>query len=230
MAEDEPHFLGHRARLRERFSKGGPDALADYELLELYLCLALPRRDVKPIAKALIARFGSLGGVLAASEAALGEIKGIGPGAAQSLKIAHALSVRGLRERLTKRTLIGSWDALLDYCTANMAHSPTEQFRVLFLDVKNGLIADEVQQEGTINHVQLYPREVVGRALALGAAAVILVHNHPSGDATPSKADIEMTRQVAAAARPLGVAVHDHLIIGRDGHSSFRALGLLDGR
>lgn len=226
MAED-PHYLGHRARLRERFEKGGPDALADYELLELYLCLALPRRDVKPLAKSLIARFGSLGAVLGASEPSLAEVKGVGPAAAQALKLAHALSVRGLREKVGKRTIIGSWDALIDYCRAHMAHSATEQFRVLFLDVKNGLIADEVQQEGTINHVQLYPREVVGRALALGAAAVILVHNHPSGDATPSKADIEMTNQVASAAKPLGVSVHDHLIIGRDGHSSFRALGLI---
>ena len=226
MAED-PHYLGHRARLRERFQKGGPDALADYELLELYLYQALPRRDVKPVAKLLLARFGGLGGVLGASEQALAEVKGVGPGAAQALKVAHALTTRALRERVDKRTIIGSWDALLDYCRAHMAHNATEQFRVLFLDVKNGLIADEVQQEGTINHVQLYPREVVGRALALGAAAVILVHNHPSGDPTPSAADIEMTKQVASAAKPLGVSVHDHLIIGRHGHASFRALGLI---
>lgn len=226
MAED-PHYLGHRARLRERFQKGGPDALADYELLELYLYQALPRRDVKPVAKLLLAHFGGLGGVLGASEDALAGVKGVGSVAAQALKVAHALSTRALRERVDKRTIIGSWDALLDYCRAHMAHNATEQFRVLFLDVKNGLISDEVQQEGTINHVQLYPREVVGRALALGAAAVILVHNHPSGDPTPSAADIEMTKQVASAGKPLGVTVHDHLIIGRDGHASFRALGLI---
>jgi DNA repair protein RadC len=224
---EEPHFLGHRARLRERFRKGGAEAMAEYELLELLLCLAITRRDTKPLAKALLARFGGLGAILAADEHDLTKVKGIGPQAAQAIKLAHALSVRGLRERLDRRAVVGSWDALLDYCRANMAHLQAEQFRVLFLDVKNGLIADEVQQEGTINHVALYPREVVRRALTLGAAAVILVHNHPSGDATPSRADIEMTKEVGAAARPLGVAVHDHLIIGRDGYSSFRALGLL---
>ena len=224
---EEPHFLGHRARLRERFRKGGAEAMAEYELLELLLCLAITRRDTKPLAKALLARFGGLGAILAADEHDLTKVKGIGPQAAQAIKLAHALSVRGLRERLDRRAVVGSWDALLDYCRANMAHLQAEQFRVLFLDVKNGLIAYEVQQEGTINHVALYPREVVRRALTLGAAAVILVHNHPSGDATPSRADIEMTKEVGAAARPLGVAVHDHLIIGRDGYSSFRALGLL---
>ena len=178
--DDKPHYLGHRNRLRERFARGGADALADYELLELFLHLAIPRRDVKPLAKALIVRFGSLGAVLAAPEDRLCEVKGLGPHGAQALKVAHALRLRGLKEEIAGRTVIGSWDALLDYCRAHMAHHATEQLRVLFLDVKNGLIADEVQQEGSINHVMLYPREVVRRALALGAAAVILVHNHPT--------------------------------------------------
>jgi DNA repair protein RadC len=197
--------------------------------LELYLCLAIPRRDVKLIAKKLLARFGSLGGVLAAPEERLREIDGVGAKAAQALKLAHALSARGLKERLTSRTVIGSWDALLDYCRNHLSHATTEQVRVLFLDVKNGLLADEVQQTGTINHVALYPREVIRRALELGAAALILVHNHPSGDPTPSKADVAMTNEIIEAGKRLGIAVHDHLIIGGSGHSSFRALGLLGG-
>ncbi len=224
---DKPHYLGHRDRLRERFASSGADALADYELLELYLCLAIPRRDVKPIAKKLIARFGSLGGVLAAPVERLCEVEGIGKQAAQAIKLAQALRLRGLKEALARRTAIGSWDALLDYCRAHLAHEASEQLRVLFLDVKNGLIADEVQQHGTVNHVTLYPRELIKRALELGASAIILVHNHPSGDATPSEADILMTREVAEAGKKLGVAVHDHLIIGRAGQQSFRALGLL---
>lgn len=224
---DRPHYLGHRDRLRERFASAGPDALADYELLELYLCLAIPRRDVKKTAKDLLARFGGLSGVLAAPEERLREIEGIGESAARALKLAHALSTRALKERLAGRAVIGSWDALLDYCRGHMAHEASEQLRVLFLDVKNGLIADEVQQHGTVNHVTLYPREVIKRALELGASAIILVHNHPSGDATPSQADILLTREVAEAGRKLGVAVHDHLIIGRSSHQSFRALGLL---
>jgi DNA repair protein RadC len=226
-ADNKPHYLGHRDRLRERFARGGADALADYELLELYLCLAIPRRDVKPLAKALLARFGGLSAVLAAPVDRLIEVKGLGPHGAQALKLAHALRLRGLKEEIAGRTVIGSWDALLDYCRAHLAHRPTEQVRVLFLDVKNGLIADEVQQEGSINHVMLYPREVVRRALALGAAAVILVHNHPSGDPTPSDADIKLTNEVVAAGKALGIAVHDHLIIGRGGHRSFRTLGLI---
>ncbi len=224
---DAPHYVGHRDRLRERFDSAGADALADYELLELYLCLVIPRRDVKPIAKKLLARFGTLGAVLAAPEERLREIAGMGPRAAQAIKLANALRLRGLKEELGKRSVVGSWEALRDYCRAHLVHEASEQLRVLFLDIKNGLIADEVQQHGTVNHVTLYPRELLKRALELGAAAIILVHNHPSGDATPSDADIVMTREVVEAGKKLGIAVHDHLIIGRDGERSFRALGLL---
>lgn len=224
---DKPLHLGHRDRFRERFASADANALADYELLELYLCLAIPRRDVKPIAKKLLVRFDSLNGVLAAPDERLREIAGIGPQAAQAIKLAQALKLRGLKEQLSARPLIGSWDALLDYCRAHMAHEASEQLRVLFLDIKNGLIADEIQQQGTVNHVTLYPREVIKRALELGAASIILVHNYPSGDPTPSKADIDLTTEIIEAGKRLGVAVHDHLIIGRAGHSSFRALGLL---
>ena len=224
---DKPHFLGHRERLRRRFDEAGADALPDYEMLELLLCLALPRRDVKPLAKRLIERFGSVGGVLGAEKGALKEVEGVGDGVVHTLKLVEALGVRTLREAVIGRPVIGTWQAVLDYCTARLGNSKTEHFRVLFLDSHNALIADEEQQHGTVDHVVLYPREVIKRALEHGASAVVLVHNHPSGNPSPSRADIELTKAVAKAGATLGVTVHDHLVIGRSRHVSFREAGLL---
>lgn len=218
---------GHRERLRARFLNGGADAMPDYELLELTLFAALPRRDTKPLAKALLARFGSFAEVIAAPRARLMEVKGIGEAVANHLKIVEAAAHRLAKTQVIGRPALSSWAALLDYCTAAMARSTNEEFRILFLDRKNVLIADEVQNRGTVDHTPVYPREIVKRALELSASAIILVHNHPSGDPTPSKADILMTREIAAAAKALGLAVHDHLVIGRGGHASFKSLGLL---
>jgi DNA repair protein RadC len=218
---------GHRERLRTRFLKGGADAMPDYELLELTLFAALPRRDTKPLAKALMARFGSFAEVIAAPRARLLEVKGLGMSVANHLKIVEAAAHRLAKTRVMGRAALSSWSALLDYCTAAMARSQNEEFRVLFLDRKNNLVADEVQNRGTIDHTPVYPREIIKRALELGASSIILVHNHPSGDPTPSKADILMTREIAAAAKALSIAVHDHLVIGRSGHASFKSLGLL---
>jgi DNA repair protein RadC len=225
--EPEPHYLGHRDRLRERFLMGGADTLPDYELMELVLFAAIPRRDVKPLAKALLTRFGGFAEVIAAPRERLLEIDGIGEGVVTQLKVIEAAALRLSKTRLLGRPALSSWAALLDYCAAAMARSQREEFRVLFLDRKNILIADEVQSAGTIDHTPVYPREIVKRALELAASALILVHNHPSGDPTPSRADIEMTRQIQDAAKPLGIAVHDHLVIGRSGHASFKSLGLL---
>lgn len=222
-----PHYAGHRDRLRERFLLGGPDALPDYEILELALFAAIPRRDVKPLAKRLIAQFGSFADVLAAPRERLLETEGIGDNVVAQLKIIEAAALRLSKARLIGKPALSSWGALLDYCTAAMARCAREEFRVIFLDRKNVLIADELQSAGTIDHTPVYPREIVKRALELGASALILVHNHPSGDPTPSKADIEMTREIAAAARPLRIAVHDHVVVGRSGHASFKSLGLL---
>ncbi|MDJ0950310.1 MAG: DNA repair protein RadC [Alphaproteobacteria bacterium] len=224
---DKPHYHGHRQRLRQRFLKGGPDALPDYELLELILFGANPRGDVKPVAKALLAEFGDLARVLSAEPEALARVAGVGETAIAALKAVQAAAIRLTRAEATERPLIGSWDKLLAYCHASMAYGKTEQFRLLFLDRKNKLIADEVQQQGTVDHTPLYPREVVKRALELGASAIILVHNHPSGDPTPSAADIEMTREVSKAAAAVGVTVHDHVVIAQSGHVSFRSEGLL---
>jgi DNA repair protein RadC len=218
---------GHRERLRTRFLKGGADAMPDYELLELTLFAAVPRRDTKPLAKALLARFGSFAEVIAAPAARLMEIKGVGESVVQQLKIVQAAAHRSARTAVINRPALSSWTALLDYCTAAMARVTNEEFRVLFLDRKNVLVADEVQNRGTVDHTPVYPREIVKRALELSASSIILVHNHPSGDPTPSKADIVMTREVVTAARTLGIAVHDHLVIGRGGHASFKSLGLL---
>lgn len=218
---------GHRERLRTRFLKGGAEAMPDYELLELTLFAALPRRDTKPLAKALLARFGSFAEVIAAPRARLLEIQGVGESVANHLKIVEAAAQRLGKTAVMGRAALSSWSALLDYCTAAMARSDREEFRVLFLDRKNVLIADEVQNRGTVDHAPVYPREIVKRALELSASAMILVHNHPSGDSTPSKADIAMTREIITAAKALGLAVHDHLVIGRAGHSSFKSLGLL---
>ena len=224
---DKPHFHGHRERLRKRFDEAGADALPDYELLELLLCQALPRRDVKPLAKRLIERFGTIGGVLGAERGALKEVAGVGDGVVHTLKLVEALGVRTLREPIIGRPVIGTWQAVLYYCTARLGKEKTEHFRVLFLDSHNALIADEEQQHGTVDHVVLYPREVIKRALEHGASAVVLVHNHPSGNPSPSRADIELTKEVAKAGATLGVTVHDHLVIGRSRYVSFKEAGLL---
>jgi DNA repair protein RadC len=218
---------GHRERLRARFLKGGADAMPDYELLELTLFAAIPRRDTKPLAKTLLKRFGSFAEVIAAPRERLMEIPGIGESVANQLKIVEAAAQRLAKTKVLGRPALSSWTALLDYCTAAMARSEKEEFRVLFLDRKNHLIADEVQNRGTVDHTPVYPREIIKRALELGASSLILVHNHPSGDPTPSKADIAMTREIAGAAKALSIAVHDHLVIGRGGHGSFKSLGLL---
>lgn len=225
-AEAPSHQHGHRERLRARALAGGLEALPDYELLELYLFRAIPQRDVKPLAKALLARFGGLSGVLGASPAELRTVKGVGESVALDLKLAHEAAVRMGRESVGKRTVITSWSQLLAYVKLALANEAREQFRVLFLDNKNQLIADEVMNRGTVDHAPVYPREVMRRALELSAAAVILVHNHPSGDPNPSGADIEMTRQVAEAGKALRVTVHDHLIVGRHGVASLKGLGL----
>lgn len=218
---------GHRDRLRERFTSAGPDALADYELLELLLFRFIPRRDTKPIAKALLKRFGTLSDVLNAPAELLTEIDGIGAATALDLRIVTAVNQRAFRASIRGREMLSSWSAVLDYCHAVMAHETREQFRILFLDRKNALIADEVQQVGTVNHTPVYPREVMGRALALSASALVLVHNHPSGDPSPSRADIEMTKTLVDVAEALGIKIHDHVIIGRNGHFSFRAESLI---
>ncbi len=224
---EKPHYHDHRARLRQRFDDAGPGALSDYELLELMLFRTIPRQDTKPLAKALLTKFGDLPGVLAAPVQRIAEVKGAGPAVAQDLKIAQALLERAAKAPLTQRTVISSWSQLMNYCRMSMAHAPREQFRVLFLDVKNQLIADEVLNEGTVDHAPVYPREVARRALELSAANIILVHNHPSGDPKPSAVDIDITNQIVEAANAISVKVHDHLVIGRNGASSFKSLGLL---
>lgn len=221
------YIRDHRARLRERFMSGGADALPDYELLELVLFRAIPRRDVKPLARTLLEAFNDFNGVLSASAARLGDIPGVGDAVVAELKIVEAAAHRLARSRVLQKQVVSSWDALLDYCQTAMAHRETEQFRVLFLDRKNVLIADEPQARGTVDHVPVYPREVVKRALELNASALILVHNHPSGDPTPSQADIDMTAQIQSAADVLGITLHDHLVIGRSRELSFRSEGLL---
>ena len=222
-----PHYTGHRERLRERFRHTGGSALADYELLELVLFRLLPRRDTKPIAKAMIDRFGTFSEALAAPEPLLEEIEGLGPMAVTDLKIVLAAAQRFGRDRIRERTVLDSWSVLVDYCRSQMAFEEKEQFRILFLDKKNGLVADEVQQVGTVDHTPVYTREVIKRSLELSASAIILVHNHPSGDPSPSNADIEMTKAIIDVATPLGITVHDHVIIGRAGHVSLRALKLI---
>ncbi len=226
-AKQKPHYLGHRERLRERFVSGGPDALPDYELLELVLFRSLPRRDTKPIAKALIEKFGSFAEVISAERERLIEIKGIGDSVVIDLKLVQAAALRLSKGSILKKTALHSWSQLLDYCRASMAYKTTEQFRILFLDKKNFLIADEIQGEGTVDHTPVYIREVIKRALELSASSIILVHNHPSGDVTPSRADIDMTQQIIDAAEKLNIIVHDHIIVGRDGHASFRGLKLI---
>ena len=227
VADDaEPGHAGHRQRLRDRFMTGGADALPDYELLELLLFAAIPRRDTKPLAKQLIRRFGDFAGVISASSAQLA-VEGLSDNTIATLKLVQAGALRLGRQRVMDREVLSSWGALIDYLRAAMGREANEQFRLLFLDRKNALIADEIQARGTVDHTPVYVREVVKRALELGATALILVHNHPSGDPTPSRADIEMTRDIARAAAPLGVTIHDHIIIGRGEPASLRALGLM---
>lgn len=232
----KPHYAGHRERLRERARSGGLTHLPDYEMLELFLFRSQPQGDVKPIAKALLSRFGSLSAVLAASiedlmtvraEDSKGRMKGVGAETALDLAALHEVSRRVAKEEASKRTVISSWTALVAYVRVALQHEPREQFRVLYLDKKNQLILDEILNRGTVDHAPVYPREVVRRALEVSASAIILVHNHPSGDPSPSRADIQMTKQIIEAARALAVDVHDHLIVGREGVSSFRQLGLM---
>jgi DNA repair protein RadC len=227
LAEAAPHYHGHRNRLRQRFRDAGSDAVSDYELLELVLFRAIPQRDVKPLAKELIARFGSFAEVISAPPARLAEFKGLGDAAITEFKIVQAAAARLARGQVKRRTVLSSWSSVLDYCRTAQAFADKEQFRVLFLDKRNQLIADEVQQTGTIDHTPVYPREVVKRALELSATAIILVHNHPSGDPTPSRADIQMTQSIIDVAKPLGISVHDHIIVGKEGHASFKGLRLI---
>jgi DNA repair protein RadC len=223
----KPHYTGHRKRLRERFLKSGPDVLPDYELLEMILFPAKPVGDVKPMAKALLTKFGSFGQVLMADPVLLMKVEGVNEAAVVAIKVAKAAAERLLKEEVADRPIIKSWTQLLDYCRIHIGHNTHEEFHVLFLNHKLELIADERQQKGTIDHTPVYPREVVKRALELGASSVILVHNHPSGDVNPSKADVDVTRQIIDAARPLGIEVHDHLIIGAKKHFSFKSKGVL---
>jgi DNA repair protein RadC len=231
VSDDEPpappHYLGHRDRLRARFHEAGGESLRDYELLELLLFRSIPRRDVKPLAKALIQRFGSFAEVLGAPRDRLFEVDGIGEGVVADLKVVEAAGRRLVHGAVAKRHVLGSWSAVLDYCRAAMAFAEREQFRLLFLDKRNALIADELQGAGTVDHTPVYVREVLRRALDLSATALILVHNHPSGDPTPSAADVRMTREIAEAGKPLGILVHDHIIVGRDGHASLKGMKLI---
>jgi DNA repair protein RadC len=228
MSGDEtPHYHGHRDRLRARFMEVGGDALPDYELLELVLFRSILRRDVKPIAKELLKRFGTFAEVLAASPGRLMEVDGIGESVVTDLKIMEASARRLARGEVAKRPVLSSWTSVIDYCRAAMAFMDKEQFRLLFLDKRNALIADEVQQSGTVDHTPVYPREVIKRALELSASALILVHNDPSGDPTPSSADVKMTRDIIDIAKPLGITVHDHIIVGREGHASLKGLKLI---
>lgn len=217
---------GHRQRLRERFRKGGAEALPDYELLEMVLFRALPRRDTKGIAKLLLARFGTFAEVVSAPEPRLKEVQGVGESVVTELKLVRAAALRLMQSEIVQRPALASSRQVIDYLLAAQRYEHREQFRILFLDKRNRLIADEVQQQGTVDHTPVYVREVVKRALELSATAIILVHNHPSGDPTPSRADIDMTKHIVATAAPLGISVHDHIIVGRDGHASLKSLRL----
>lgn len=224
--DSEPHHSGHRDRLRERFLRGGTDALQDYELLELILFLALPRRDVKPLAKKLIQTFGSLGGIFHAKPSELISF-GLSETTATALKTIEAAAFHLMKSDVIGRPVLNNWAKLMDYIQATMAHEKKENFRLLFLNKKNELIADETQQTGTVDHTPAYPREIVKRALELSATAVILVHNHPSGDSTPSRADIDMTQAIIAASKPLGIVIHDHLVVSKSGVTSMKSKGMM---
>jgi DNA repair protein RadC len=224
---ETPHYHGHRERLRERFHHVGPEALSDYELLEMALFPALPRRDTKPLAKALLKAFGSFAEVVHAPVARLREVEGIGDASINQLKLIAATAQRIAKGEIKRRVALSSWNEVIDYCRSGMAFADKEQFRILFLDKRNQLIADEVQQTGTVDHTPVYPREVIKRALELSATALILVHNHPSGDPTPSSADVQMTKAIIDIAQPLGISVHDHIIVGKNGHASLRGMRLI---
>ena len=227
LKKDEPHYRGHRDRLRGRFLESGPDALADYELLELVLFLAIPQKDVKPLAKDLIKRIGGLPEIMHAPIEELTKVEGIKDKTALALKSITALSQRAAKNELMAKPVMNNWTRLMDYCHSTMAHETREHFRILFLNKKNELIADETQGSGTVDHTPAYPREIMKRALELGATAMILMHNHPSGDPKPSQADIDLTRQIMRAAEPFNIVIHDHIIISRSGYSSFKTLGLI---
>ncbi len=218
---------GHRKRIRDRFRNGGAEAMPDYELLEMILFRVFPRQDTKPIAKRLIAHFGSFAEVINAPVERLKGLDGIGDRVVDEIKLVQASALRLMKGEIMGRKVLGSWSAVLDYCRAAQGFEAKEAFRILFLDKRNQLIADEVQQRGTVDHTPVYVREVVKRALELSATALILVHNHPSGDPSPSRADIDMTKQIVDAAKPLGISIHDHIIVGRQGHASFRSLRLI---
>jgi DNA repair protein RadC len=224
---ETPHYHGHRERLRERFHGAGPDALSDYELLEMVLFSARSRGDVKPLAKTLIKKFGSFAEVIYAPETRLLEVGGVGDRTITQIKLVAAAASRIAKGQLKQRTLLSSWNDVIDYCRTSMAFADKEQFRIPFLDKRNQLITDEVQQVGTVDHTPVYPREVIKRALELSATAILLVHNHPSGDPTPSQADIHMTKAIIDIARPLGISVHDHIIVGKNGHASMKGLKLI---
>jgi DNA repair protein RadC len=224
---ETPHYHGHRERLRERFYAAGPEALSDYELLEMALFPALPRRDTKPLAKALLKEFGSFAEVVHAPVARLREIDGIGEASINQIKLLAAAASRVAKGEIRRKIALSSWNDVIDYCRSGMAFADKEQFRLLFLDKRNQLIADEIQQTGTIDHTPVYPREVIKRALELSATALVLVHNHPSGDPTPSQADIQMTKAIVQIATPLGIAVHDHIIVGKNGHASLKGMKLI---
>jgi DNA repair protein RadC len=223
----EPHYKGHRQRLRERFLSGGSEALQDYELLELLLFMAIPRRDVKPLAKTLLQTFGSLPELMAATPEELMRVDGISENTATAIKSVEAVATRMMKQEIAKKPLLNNWTRLMDYCHATMAHEKKEHFRIIFLNKKNELIADEIQGTGTVDHTPAYPREIMKRSLELGATAIILMHNHPSGDPKPSAADIDMTHQIIRAAEPFNITVHDHIIISRNGYTSMKNQGLM---
>jgi DNA repair protein RadC len=225
--ETRPDYIDHRKRLRRRFLEGGADALPDSELLELLLTMAIPRGDVKPAAKALMQRFKTFDGVVNASVDDLRTVKGVGEVSPVAIKVVRAAADRLLRSEVTGKPVLSSFESVIDYCRLAMGFEPREEFRVLFLDRKNRLLTDEVMQKGTVDHAPVYPREVARRAIELNATAIILVHNHPSGDPTPSRADIAMTKEIAEASKAVGVVVHDHIVVSRDSHASLRALGLM---
>lgn len=225
--QEEPHYHGHRDRLRARFLENGPEALQDYELLELVLFMAIPRRDVKPLAKDLLKKFGNLPSLLNAPVDELLKVEGVSENTATAIKAITAAAHRMMKRELINKPIFNSWARLMDYCTSTMEYETREHFRILFLNKKNEMIADEIQSSGTIDHTAAYPREIIKRALDLGATAMILVHNHPSGDPKPSKTDLEMTQLIIRAGEPFDIHVHDHIIVSKNGYSSFKTLGLI---
>ncbi len=226
-SQSTPHYHGHRNRLRERFLKNGSETLSDYEVLELILFRALPRRDTKPLAKALLNKFGSFAEVINAPSFRLKEVKGVGDAVISEIKIVSAAALKLMQSDLVQRDVLSSWSSLIKYCNASMAYATIEQFRIIFLDKRNQILADEIQSQRTVDHTPVYVREVVKRALDIGATAIVLVHNHPSGDPVPSRADIEMTKEIISALEKVNILVHDHIIVGRSGHASLRQLELV---